>query len=131
MTVLTPSVPPPPLLSPTGFSNKGRRGKGLPKTGRRGLSFLHFFPCHRIERCVFLGPSLLYKNKDILKNYYDALFPWLERCEKEFGFDNLEGYGQQRIYGFLAERFMSYWFKKNTKFSTLPILFKDISNYKL
>ena len=27
------------------------------------------------------------KNKDILKNYYDALFPWLERCEKEFGFD--------------------------------------------
>ena len=71
------------------------------------------------------------KNKDILKNYYDALFPWLERCEKEFGFDNLEGYGQQRIYGFLAERFMSYWFKKNTKFSTLPILFKDISNYKL
>ena len=26
-------------------------------------------------------------------------FPWLERCEKEFGFD-LSGYGLQRIYGF-------------------------------
>ncbi len=66
------------------------------------------------------------KSKKILTNYYETVFPWLERCEKEFGF-NLDGYGLKRIYGFLAERFMSYWFKKNTKFSTLPIIFKDIS----
>ena len=39
-------------------------------------------------------------------------FPWLENCEKLFGFNNLKGYGLTRIYGFLAERFMSYWFKK-------------------
>ena len=31
------------------------------------------------------------------------------------------------IYGFLAERYMSYWFKKYTKFKTLPIIFQDIS----
>jgi hypothetical protein len=43
-----------------------------------------------------------------------------------FGFD-LDGYGLKRIYGFLAERYMSYWFKKYTKFSTMPIIFKDIS----
>ena len=49
----------------------------------------------------------------------------VERCEKEFGL-NLAGYGLKRIYGFLAERFMSYWFKKYTNFSTLPIIFKDI-----
>ncbi len=66
------------------------------------------------------------KSNKILKNYYNAIFPWLERCEKEFGFE-LEGYGLKRIYGFLAERFMSYWFKKYTKFTTLPILFKDIT----
>ena len=29
------------------------------------------------------------KSKKILKNYYDSVFPWLERCEKDFGFDNL------------------------------------------
>ena len=65
------------------------------------------------------------KTKDILNSYYNTIFPWLERCEKKFGF-NLNGYGLKRIYGFLAERFMSYWFKKYTNFSTLPIIFKDI-----
>ena len=66
-------------------------------------------------------------SKKILFQYYDVIFPWLERCEKVFGF-NLSGYDMQRIYGFLAERFMSFWFKKNTKFKTMPIIFKDITN---
>ncbi len=69
------------------------------------------------------------KSKEILKAYYDSVFPWLKRCESEFGFEKLEGYGLQRIYGFLAERYMSYWFQKNTKFKTLPILFKDVSDF--
>ena len=59
-------------------------------------------------------------------DYYETLFPWLESCEKLFGFENLKGFGKIRIYGFLAERFMSYWFKKNTKSITIPILFYDI-----
>ena len=66
------------------------------------------------------------KSKKIMKNYYATVFPWLERCEDEFGFGNLKGYGETRIYGFLAERFMSYWFKKNTKYKTMPIAFYDI-----
>ena len=66
------------------------------------------------------------KSENILRNYYESVFPWLERCEKEFGFE-LEGYGLKRIYGFLAERYLSYWFKKYTKFKTLPIIFADIS----
>ena len=66
------------------------------------------------------------KSRKILIDYYETVFPWLERCEKEFGF-NLDGYGLKRIYGFLAERFLSFWFKKNSKFTTLPIIFKDIS----
>jgi len=68
------------------------------------------------------------KSKIILENYYSTLFPWLERCEKLFGFDNLKGFGQIRIYTFLAERFMSYWFKKNSKSKTMPIVFYDIRN---
>ena len=67
------------------------------------------------------------KSKKILKKYYSTIFPWLKLCEKEFGFDKLSGYGQIRIYGFLAERFMSYWFQKNTKCKTIPIVFYDIS----
>ncbi len=66
------------------------------------------------------------KSQNILNDYYNNIFPWLEKCEKEFGF-NLEGYGLKRIYGFLAERYLSFWFRKNSKFKTLPIIFKDIS----
>ena len=66
------------------------------------------------------------KSKEKLKDYYEILFPWLEKCEKLFGFENLKGFGRIRIYGFLAERFMSYWFKKNTKSITIPIIFYDI-----
>ena len=69
----------------------------------------------------------LCKSSKILNNYYSSLFPWLEKCEKLFGF-NLEGYGLKRIYGFLAERYMSFWFRKYTNFSTIPIIVKDISD---
>ena len=67
------------------------------------------------------------RSNKILEKYYNSVFPWLKRCEKKFGFE-LEGYGYKRIYGFLAERYMSFWFKKYTKYKTLPILFKDISD---
>lgn len=71
---------------------------------------------------------LICKSKNLLNSYYNDLFPWLENCEKLFGFDDLKGYGLTRIYGFLAERFMSYWFKKNANYKELPILFHDISD---
>ena len=66
------------------------------------------------------------KSKKKIKSYYEDLFSWLEKCEKLFGFENLKGFGKKRIYGFLAERFMSYWFNKNTKCTTMPIIFYDI-----
>ena len=69
------------------------------------------------------------KNKEILFSYYDSLFPWLANCEKIFGFKDLKGFGLQRIYGFLAERYMPYWFRKYTKHTTLPMQFKDINDY--
>ena len=69
------------------------------------------------------------KNTKILMKYYESVFPWLERCEKIFGFDNLDGYGLKRIYGFLAERYASYWFKKYTRHYLMPILFKDLSDF--
>ena len=84
-----------------------------------------------LDNSVSFNPHNMFicKSKTLLNNYYESLFPWLERCEKVFGFD-LKGYGLKRIYGFLAERYMSYWFQKHTKFKLLPILFKDISDFK-
>ena len=68
------------------------------------------------------------KSKGTLINYYETIFPWLERCESVFGFENLKGYDLTRIYGFLAERFLSYWFTKKVKFKTMNITFYDINN---
>ena len=67
-------------------------------------------------------------SKNLLKKYYSSVFPWLERCESEFGL-NLEGYGLKRLYGFLAERYMSYWFQKYTNFKTQFIAYKDLSDF--
>ena len=95
----------------------------LPKNDKE--DFLNF-----VNTEVSFNPHNMFlcKNKKVLKKYYDSVFPWLERCEAEFGF-NLKGYGLQRIYGFLAERYMPFWFKKYTRYTTLPILFKDISDF--
>ena len=71
---------------------------------------------------------IICRSKEMLKKYYETLFPWLERCEKIFEFKDLSGYGKTRIYGFLAERFMSYWFQKKTSYTTMPIIFYDIRN---
>ena len=71
----------------------------------------------------------LCKNIEILHSYYESIFPWLFECEKLFGFENLKGYGLKRIYGFLAERYMSFWFKNYTKYTILPIIFMDINNF--
>jgi hypothetical protein len=65
------------------------------------------------------------KSKIILDKYYSSVFSWLFKCENEFGFTLLKGYQTKRIYSYLAERYLSYWFEKYSKFTTWPILFLD------
>ena len=60
---------------------------------------------------------------EIIKKWFSDLFPWLERCEEIFGFENLVGYDTKRIYAYLAERYLSFWFKKYAKFKTSPWAF--------
>jgi len=68
------------------------------------------------------GNMFICKNKKIIESYYQTIFEWLEKCEKIFGF-KLNGYGKTRLYAFLAERFLPYWFRKNSKFLEWPIFF--------
>ncbi len=75
------------------------------------------------------GNMFITKSKKIINSYYKDLFEWLEKCESIFGFD-LDGYGKTRIYAFLAERFMPYWFNKYTKVLKWPILFYDTNKKK-
>ena len=65
------------------------------------------------------------KNKLIINEYYKVIFNWLFKCEKKFENLKLDTYGKKRIYGFLAERFMPFWFKKNYKTIDWPYIFFD------
>jgi len=65
------------------------------------------------------------RNYQILNKFYEEIFPWLFKCEKIFKTKKLIGYEKIRIYGFLAERYMPYWFKKNFKTIEWPIIFFD------
>ena len=74
-----------------------------------------------VSNSVFYNPHIMFITKpSIHKKWFDTLFPWLERCEKIFGFDTLKGYDTKRIYAYLAERYLSFWFKKHTKSLNWP-----------
>ncbi len=69
-------------------------------------------------------PHIMFIAKpEIIEKWFSTLFPWLERCEEIFGFKNLTGYETKRIYAYLAERYLSFWFKKYAKFKTSPWVF--------
>lgn len=58
------------------------------------------------------NPHLMFISKPSIANqWFSDLFPWLFRCENEFGFKNLSGYDTTRLYAYLAERYLSFWFK--------------------
>ena len=70
------------------------------------------------------------RSKKLIENYYESVFTWLFECEKIFGFD-LNGYSKIRIYAFLAERFLPYWFSKYSNYLEWPIIFNDLRNKSL
>ena len=72
------------------------------------------------------GNMFISKSSKIINDYFSYIFDWLNRCEKIFGF-NLEGYGQIRMYTFLAERFLPFWFQKYTNSLNWPVIFHDIN----
>jgi len=68
---------------------------------------------------ILYGLNMWITKPNILDDYCSQLFPWLEKCLQLFLNNNLcIGYNI-RLPSFLAERFCSYWFSKNTKFKCL------------
>ena len=77
-----------------------------------------------VNNSISYNPHIMFIAKPkIIDKWFNTLFPWLERCEKVFGFDSLHGYDTQRLYAFLAERYLSFWFKKHTKSLEWPWTF--------
>ena len=63
----------------------------------------------------------------ILNKWFQELFGWLEKCETIFEFDELKGYDTQRLFAYLAERYMSFWFNKYYKVLNWPWAFYEES----
>ena len=73
------------------------------------------------------NPHIMFiSKKKILYKWFNDLFKWLFKCEKVFGIKKLKGYDQERLYAYLAERYLSFWFKKYTKYLESPWTFIDI-----
>ena len=72
------------------------------------------------------GNMFITKSPKIIDSYFKDVFPWLKKCEKIFGYD-LKGYSKIRMYTFLAERYLSFWFKKYTKYLEWPVVYYDIN----
>ena len=76
-------------------------------------------------RFSFNPHIMVISKKNILNNWFKDLFDWLFKCEKVFGLKNLKGYDQERLYAYLAERYLSFWFRKKTKYLEWPWTFYE------
>ena len=104
-----------------GYDNLQKAISILPKKDKNDfvnyISSNNMLPGH----CIFFS-----KNNELINKFYTDLFSWLFECEKIFGFD-LEGYDNQRIYSFLTERYMPFWFDKYSKVRYWPWIYCDIT----
>ena len=85
--------------------------------------FRHFT---RNETSFSRGNMFISKSAKIINLYFKDAFDWLKSCEGIFGF-NLEGYGKMRMYTFLSERYLPFWFKKYTNYLEWPVIYYDIN----
>ena len=107
-----------------GYGNLEKASNALPKKDRN--DFMNFVTSKSwlSGHCIFFS-----NNVDLLNKFYGDLFSWLFECEKIFGFKDLVGYDTQRIYSFLTERYMPFWFSKYAKTLTWPWVFCDITKF--
>ena len=79
-----------------------------------------------VEKKTTYNPHIMFiSKKKILSNFFKDQFEWLFKCEKIFGLKNLRNYDQTRLYAFLAERYVPFWFKKYSKTIEWPWIFSD------
>ena len=77
---------------------------------------------------ISFHPHIMFITKpNIAEKWFSDLFTWLFKCEKIFGFENLKGYETTRLYAYLAERYLSFWFTKYTKYKNLSWILCDMS----
>ena len=106
-----------------GYGNLEKAANLLPEKDKKDFMDYVSSKTWLIGHCIFIS-----KNKKLMHEFYSDLFSWLFECEKIFGFDS-DSYDTKRIYSFLTERYMPFWFEKYSKVLTWPWVYFDISKY--
>jgi len=76
-----------------------------------------------MNKSVSFNPhNMVITKPKTLNKWYKNLFTWLDKCEDKLGFSQFKNY-ETRIYAFLSERYISYWFKKYSQCHELPWTF--------
>ena len=87
--------------------------KAIDQLNKKDKSDFRNFVNHNYK----FNPHLMFvSKKKYLDLWFKDLFKWLFKCEKIFGLKKLKGYDQQRLYAYLGERYLSFWFKKYTNY---------------
>ena len=74
------------------------------------------------------------RSKKLMDSYFQSVFKWLEKCEQIEDINKMalsNDYASRRIYAFLAERYLSYWFQKYGRALEWPIFFFDTNKFKV
>ena len=74
------------------------------------------------------------KDREDFRNYVDTrtyynphiMFIAKKNIMEKY-FNNVKGYDQTRLYAYLSERYLSFWFKKYTKTIEWPWIFEEIN----
>ena len=74
---------------------------------------------------LFSPYSIFILKKDKFNELCKSTFEWIYNCENIFDTNDLYGHGQIRLFDYLAERYFSFWIKKNTNYKILPFVFFD------
>ena len=95
----------------------GNLGKAIKKLDNKDRDEFEKFVVNKSS----YNPHIMFiARKGILEKWFATVFSWLERCEEEVGFDSLKGYDTERLYAYLAERYLSFWFTKYTNYKEHP-----------
>jgi len=82
--------------------------------------FLNFV---NTETEIFSPYSIFILKKEKFNELCSSLFTWIYNCENIFDINKLQGHGQIRLFDYLAERYISYWMKRNTNYKISPFVF--------
>jgi hypothetical protein len=77
------------------------------------------------ETKIYPNNIFIMKKKFFIK-LCKSTFSWMDKCEKIFNTKELSGYGETRIFDFIAERYYSFWITKYCNHITWPHKFIDI-----